>query len=235
MSVAVGQPAQFASWFALGPSGTIARTAQIRVRFLLTLTGGSGLSNGIVRLPLFLDAAYAEAGVQSAACPALDATTGSAVIATQPGVVKLTVGDVSDAQLDDFSTTPTPAPATLLNLLLLKITASGSASISATSPIPLSFSASEISAGTVKRAVTTTYTQSLVASLLSSLSLNVTLGPLSLLSLDGVTQSLKALLTPVGPVLDATLATTFNALGLSLGAADVRVYGVTCKRPVLVR
>jgi uncharacterized membrane protein len=235
MTVAVGEPAQFASWFALGPSGSVARTAQIRVRFVVTLAGGTGLSNGVIRLPLFIDSAYAEAGVTAAACPALDAATGSATIGTQPGVVRVTVGDVSDAALDDFSTTPTPGPATLLNLLLLRITASGSAAISATAPIPLDFSAAEITAGTVKRAATTTFTQSLINSLLSSLTLNVSLGPLSLLSVSGVTQSLNALLAPVGPVLDSTLASTFNALGVTLGAADVRVYGVTCKRPVLVR
>lgn len=234
MSVAIGQPPQFASWFALGPSGTIARTAQIRVRLLLTLAGGAGLAGGIVRLPLYLDSAYAEAAVQSATCPAAG-LPGSAVIAAQPGVARLTIGDVSDAALDDFSTTPTPAPATLLDLLLLKVTASGTASIDATQPIPLSFSADDIAAATVRRAATTTFTQSLVASLLGSLTLNVSLGPLSLLSLGGVTQSLEALLAPVGPMLDATLATTFNALGLTLGAADVRVYGVTCRRPVLVR
>jgi uncharacterized membrane protein len=234
MSLAVGEPQQFASWFALGPSGTIVRTAQIRLRFVATLAGGSGLGGGVVRVPIYLAVAYAEAGAQSATCPIGGAPTGSAVIATQPGIASLTLGDVADPGFGDFTTTPTISPATLINLLLLKVTASGQAAMGQLNPTSLSFSPTDIENGTIKEATTTDFTSSLTASLLSSLTLNVSVLGLGLPSISGIKALVSQLVTPLGPVLDTTIATTLDALGLKLGIADVQVYGVTCSRAVLV-
>ena len=235
MSLALGEPQQFASWFALGPSGTIARTAQVRLKFLATLAGGAGLAGGLVRLPLYLNVAYADAGVASAACPASGAPTGSAVIDARPGVAQLIVGDVADPGFADFSIDPVVAPATLLNVpLLLRITASGAADVGQISPKALDFSAADIENGTVHEVATTQFTQSLTSSLLATMDVQVHLLGLGL-STAGVTKALAKLLAPLGPVLDSTIATTLDTLGLRLGAADVRVYGVSCARPVLVQ
>jgi uncharacterized membrane protein len=235
MGVALGEPAQFASWFALGPSGTIARTAQVRLKFVATLVGGAGLGGGVIRLPLYLNVAYADAGVASANCPASGETTGSAVIEAQPGAAQLVVGDVADPGFADFSAAPTIAPATLLNLpLLLKITASGEADVAQINPTPLAFSAADIENGTTHEAATTQFTQSLTTSLLSTMDVQASLLGLGL-STAGVTKALANLLAPLGPVLDSTIATTLDTLGLKLGAADVQVYGVSCARPVLVQ
>lgn len=234
MSLAVGEPAQFASWFSLGPSGSIVHTSQIRMRFVATIGGGLALLNASVRVPLYLAVAYAQAGVQSATCPASGATTGTAVINTQPGVASLTLGDVPDPAFSNFSATPTVTPATLINLLLLKVNASASASIGQTTPTPLSFSAADITSGTVKRATTTTFTQSLMASLLQTLTLTIAPIPLGL-TIGGVTSTLNSLLSPLTPVLDSAINVALAALGVTLGDADVQVYDVTCTSPVLVQ
>ena len=233
MSLAVGEPQQFASWFALGPSGTIVRTAQVRLRFVATLAGGVGLGGGVVRVPIYLAVAYAQAGVQSASCPTGGAPTGSAVIAAQPGIASVTLGDVADPGFGDFTTPPVIVPATLLNLLLLKVTASGQAQMGQMTPTSLSFSPTDIESGTIKEATTTNYTQSLTTSLLSSLTLNVSVLGLGF-SVSGVTALVSQLIAPLGPVLDSTIATTLDALGLKLGIADVQVYGVSCSQAVLV-
>jgi uncharacterized membrane protein len=233
MSLAVGEPQQFASWFALGPKGTIVRTAQVRLRFVATLAGGVGLGGGVVRVPIYLAVAYAEAGVKSASCPTGGAPMGSAVIAAQPGIASLTLGDVADPGFGDFTTIPTIAPATLINLLLLKVTASGQAQMGQMTPTPMSFSVADIENGAVKEATTTDFTTSLTTSLLSTLTLNVSALGLGV-SISGVTALLSQLLAPLGPVLDATIVTALDALGLKLGIADVEVYGVSCNHAVLV-
>ena len=234
LSIAVGEPQQFAAWFALGPSGTIARTAQIRLKLVATIAGGAALSGALVRLPLYLDVAYADAGVSSATCPAHGESTGSAVIDATPGVAELVVGDVADPGFSDFSADPTVSPATLVDLALLKITASGEAGIGQMSPTALSFSAADIDNGRVEEAATTQFVQPLATSLLSSLDVNVNALGLGL-STSAVTQLLATLLTPLGPSLDSVIDTTLDTLGLKLGVADVQVYGVSCSRPVLVQ
>jgi uncharacterized membrane protein len=45
---------------------------------------------------------------------------------------------------------------------------------------------------------------------------------------------LEALLAPLAPTLDLTISTLLETLGLSLGEADVQVYGVRCTHAVLV-
>jgi uncharacterized membrane protein len=235
LRVAVGEPQQFAAWFALGPSGTIARTAQIRLAFVATLAGGAGLGGGLVRLPLYLNVAYAEAGVQSAACPGPGEVTGSAVIDAQPGVAQLVVGDVADPGFADFAAVPAISPATLLNVpLLLRITAGGEADIGQMQPAALDFSVDDIDNGVLHEAATSQFVQSLTTSLLTTMDVQVSLLGLGL-STTAVTKTLANLLAPLGPVLDSTIATTLDTLGLKLGAADVQVYGVSCARPVLVQ
>ena len=74
---------------------------------------------------------------------------------------------------------------------------------------------------------------SLTGSLLGNMVLDVPVLGLGL-NLSGLTGLLNTILTPLTPVLDLTLARLLEPLGLSLGEADVRVYGVTCSHPVLV-
>ena len=232
-SLAVGEPQQFAAWFALGPSGTIVRTAQVRLRFVATIAGGTSLPGLSVRLPLYLDVAYGEAGVMAAACPAAGAKTGSAIIDTRPGAARLTAGEVADADFTDFAADPPVGAARLVDAGLVEVTASGVADIAQMVPQPLDFAPWEIEDGTVKTVSTTQATQSLAASLLSNLTLKVETIGLGL-SAAGVKSAVAGLVKPLGPPLDAMIASVLGALGLSIGSADVTVYGVNCGRAVLV-
>ncbi|MDB5529968.1 MAG: hypothetical protein JWR51_3071 [Devosia sp.] len=230
VTLAIGEPMQGGSWYAVGPEHTVVRTSQIRLRIVASLKLQLLLLPLLdVRLPLYLDIANAEATVASATCPTGTNTSGSAIIATRPGVVHLILGEVNAGTFGAFNTAPAIGTATLLNALGIKVTGLANAEIAQTTPVNLSFSPAEIAAGTLKTAKTTSFTGSLVGSLLGDLQLTVAgiglgiIGPL-----------LEALLMPLTPTLDLVISILLETLGLSLGEADVQVYGVRCTHAVLV-
>ncbi|MEP4113882.1 MAG: hypothetical protein ABJM38_10390, partial [Nitratireductor sp.] len=75
-AVAIGEPMQQSGWFALGDHGAVVRTAQTRARIDVQI-GGTGILSGVaIKLPLFLEVAYAEGRLKRIACP--DGTASSA-------------------------------------------------------------------------------------------------------------------------------------------------------------
>jgi uncharacterized membrane protein len=230
--LAVGEPPQGASWYGIGPSGAIVRTAQVRLKLVATIGGGLLLLNAQVHVPLYLEIAYAEAGVKSASCPASGAKSGAAVIDTRPGVARLVLGETGS--IGNFASAPVITKAKLIDLILLKVSAKAEADMGAVSAVPLSFSASEIAAGTIKTAKTTTFTQSLAQRLIASLVLDFDVLGFGLSPKALLDTTIRALLLPLTPVLDTVINDVLDTLGLSLGEADVHVYGVTCHHPVLV-
>lgn len=252
VKVAVGEPPQGGSWYAIGPAGTIVRTSQIRLKVnvnlsldilnlglvaaLLSLLGIQHVFD--VNVPVYVEVANAEATAVSATCPTGSAVTGTAVIAVRPGVARVVLGDVSDAAMANFGAFPTVGEAKLINVLGV-LTATGKANVQVAEMQPklLSFSTSEITAGTVKSVSTTNLTRSLMSTLLSTLTLDVkVLGLLGGLLSDVLAATgLANLLAPLGAALDPVLGGLLNALGIKVGEADVQVYGVRCAPPVLVR
>ncbi|KKB76345.1 hypothetical protein VW29_19905 [Devosia limi DSM 17137] len=236
--LAVGEPPQGGSWYAIGPTGTVVRTAQLRLRLNASVLGGAALLGNLVHLPLYIELAHAEGIVGSATCPSPGHPAGAATILTRPGAARVMVGVVNAASFGDFNTPPHVGLATLvevklLGLTVLKVLASSLVEIAQITPVPLTFSSAEIAAGTVKTAHTSTVVSSLSGSLLGNLKLQVPVLGLGL-SLDGVGILLKGLLMPITPALDGVVAQLLQTLGLKIGEADVRVYGVRCTQPVLV-
>ncbi|GLQ11399.1 hypothetical protein GCM10007913_33310 [Devosia yakushimensis] len=234
-TVAVGEPPQGGSWYAIGPLQTVVRTAQVRARIVaklkLDLLGLLPIVD--VNLPLYLEAAHSEAIASSATCPTSANPHGSATILARPGALRLILGEVNENTFGAFNSIPNIGVATLirLNIILanITVTAVARAEIAQGTPVALNFSSADIAAGTIKTAKTTTIITSLMGSLLGSLRLTV-IG----IGLDLITGLLSALLTPLGPVLDPVIAGLLKALGVSIGEADVKVYGVRCTHPVLV-
>ena len=202
------------------------------------ILGSGALAGAPIRLPLYLELAQAEAMVGAATCPSAAAPSGTASILTRPGALRLMVGEVDGATFGDFNTTPAVAPAQLvevklLGLTVLKVLASALVEVTQTTPIPLDFSSSDISGGVVHTARTTTMVTSLTGSLLDNLVLDVPVLGLGL-NLTSLAILLDTILTPLTPTLDLVLVRLLEAVGLSLGEADVTVYGVRCTHPVLV-
>src|SRR5690606_15424099 len=167
-------------------------------------------------------------------CPSTGAPKGEASIAVRPGLLRLAVGDMSDAVLTDFGATPSTAPVRLIDALLLRVTAAGLVEASQTSAIRLDFSSADIAAGVVRTARTQTIATSLFGSLLGNLHLEPEILGLGLGSKSAIVQALGTLLVPLGPVLDLTVNAALAPLGLGIGEADIRVHGVRCTHPVLV-
>lgn len=232
-TVAIGEPPQGKSWFALGPAGTIVRTVQTRIR--LDARIGSLLGVG-VHVPLFVDVAYGEAKLQSVSCPTGRLDSARATVAAKPGIVEIHLADADTARMHDFSRLPRLDDARLLHVPIL-LTVNGRAHAAATNMAAdtIQFTATDISAGTVKTVRTRNTLQTLSGSLLSNLRLEVKPLGLGLGIPSGLTGTLGGLvgntLGAVDPVLDGLLA----ALGISLGEADIRVHHVDCGRPVLVQ
>ena len=234
LDLAIGEPAQGGGWFTLGPLGTIVRTAQTRLRLRAEVLGGPALLGAGVKLPLWLDLAPAEARAEAATCPTIGAPRGSASIATRPGVLRLSIGEMSDASLADFGIPPSAAPVHLIDVLLLRVTGAAMIELAQASPVLLDFSSVDIAAGTMRTARTETLVASLAGSLLGGLDLTVNVLGLGLSPPHLIAQAVRGLLLPLAPLLDSTINATLSAMGLGLGEADVRVYGVRCDRAVLV-
>lgn len=235
--VAVGEPPQGGTWYAIGNVGAPVRTAQARVRLATNVLGGSGLDDSLVRVAIYLELAHSEAIVGSATCPSTGSPKGTATILVRPGALRLALGEVGDNAFGAFNTPPTIGMVALLQLrlLIIRVLVSGRAlvEIAQTAPVSTAFSSTDIANSTAKTVKTRTIVSSLTGSLLKNLKLEVDLLGLGI-SLDVLTGLLSAVIQPITPALDAVLVAVTDALGLGIGEADVRVYGVRCSSPVLV-
>lgn len=236
LSLVIGEPPQGSSWITVGEKGAFVRTAQTRL-MLLAEVGGSGLLAGAkIRIPVFIDVAYAEGRLANITC-GLTPANNEVTVATRPGILNAWIGDVTN--FTAVNDTPTVNRAVMVNALsIAKISGSAHVEVGNMNEENLVFSASDITNHRYKTAVTHDYTRSLVTSLVGNLDLRVDV--LSLPDLLGlVTGQLKALvrtlIAPVTPVLDRIVYTALTTLGIRLGEADVTVHGVRCKNAVVVQ
>ncbi|MGE0239259.1 MAG: TadG family pilus assembly protein, partial [Parvibaculaceae bacterium] len=236
LSLVIGEPPQGTSWITVGEKGAFVRTAQTRLKILAEIGGSGLLAGATIRLPIFIDVAYAEGRLSDITC-GLTPANNSVTVATRPGILNAWIGDVTN--FTAVNDTPHVNRATIVNALnVATISGSAHAYVGNMDEEDLVFSASDIASHRYKTAVTHTYTQSLVSSLVDELSLNVDV--LDLPDLLGLlTGQLKALvrtlIAPVTPVLDQIVYTALTTLGIRLGEADVTVHGVRCKNAVVVQ
>lgn len=238
IDLALGEPPQSGGWFAMGPGGTMVRTAQVRLRLALRLLAGSVVSNGVINLPLWLDVAPAQARVAGATCPSATQPLGTAAIAVLPGVLTLAIGALPDATMLDFGAPPPLVPVKLIDGIVVNVTGSARIALAQTTPIVLEFSSAEIAAGALKTARSQTLAASLTGSLLNELKLKVTIDLLNILSIglnaEGIAKAVGTLLAPLAAPIDKVVSNLLHALGIGLGEADIRVYGVSCTDVALV-
>lgn len=233
IDLAIGEPPQNASWVGVGEPNAIVRTAQTRLR-LVAEVGGSGLLAGArVKLPVFLDIAYAEARLDEITCANGDPETAEVKIGARPGIADLYIGEVTDAAFGNFSTKPSVAKANIVDVPLIKVRGKAHLEVGNMSEEMMTFDMEDVRQGTAKTTGTSDYTQSLVASLLGETNLEVSVGNLAIGLPALIGPLVKALLVPVAPVLDGVLHSLLTALGVHLGEADVRVHGIRCGTAVL--
>lgn len=231
-SLAIGERPHRSPWLAVTREGTpVIRTAQARLYVRMKTTQKlSGLAQ--VNLPILIELASSEARLNAIECD----PEREVVLDVRPGVAKASIGAINENDLDDFTTSMTPTVATLLSVAGL-VTLTGSAQVEAADQDFTStrFSDAEIDAQTLKTVQTTGMANGIVVSLLQKMQVSVQALGLGL-GLGGIVQSLGALLTPLGPLLDSAINPVLGTLGLGFGEADVRVHDARCEAgsPTLV-
>lgn len=243
VDLAIGEPPQKSPWFAIGSAGEVVRTAQTRLRVVVEI-GNTPLLTGLlgarIRLPLYLELAYAEAKLDAVSCPTGRRDSIKVAIDARPGIANLYLAEVDPSKIVNFANPAPRSPAKLIQVTAVNVTGQAQAEIGAINYKRLNFSMSDIDGRKVRQVSTGTIATSLAESLFSSLSPEISVG-LGILNIPLITlpPNTTALLggtirAAAGPV-DMLLGEVLKMLGLSLGQADVRVHGATCGRAVLVQ
>jgi uncharacterized membrane protein len=232
LGLAIGEPPRHQAWFAFDETGAIVRTAQTR----LTLVAELGTLLGVrVRLPVYVEVAFAEARLDDVSCPTGRPDSARVEVAARPGVVEAWIGEIDAARLRDFTKRPQVGPASILRAPLVEVTGSAHAAMANPSPTTLSFTAGDVAAVRAKSVSTRDFTSSLAGSLLSDLSLKPRVLGLGIGIPSNLTGTVGTILAGATQPVDALLGNLLALLGVRLGEADVRVHSVACGRPVLVR
>ncbi len=239
LGIAVGEPAQHSSWLAVGETGTMVRTAQIRVRLIVKVGGQDSLLGNLVTLPIYVDIAEAEGRLAGISCSTGRADSLQVTVDTTPGVADVRLADIGRAAMNDFSRKPALSPAklvdvSLLGLGLVSVSGQAQAAIENTSATGLSFSRGDIDNRVVKSASTHGLAGSLTGSLLGSLQLEAKALGIKIGVPKSITTGLGATLAAASAPIDSLLDDLLRLLGVRVGYADVRVTGATCTRSVLV-
>lgn len=235
LHLAVGEPPQGSGWLRIGSNGDIVRTAQTRLLLVTAVSGPGGILGNIVRLPFYLEIASAEARLAAITCSPGNPQSARVSVAARPAVAELRISDVDLKRLNDFSRPVPIQPARLISIPAVRVTAGAHVSVSNMNATTLIFNARDIRDGAVQRVGTRDFTQSLLASLNETLSLNVVLAGIDLGLGQILSGTLRTTLRGVAPILDPTLGRVLSTLGISLGEADIRVHGAECGQAVLVQ
>lgn len=249
LNLAIGEPPQGGTWFAIGEAGKIVRTAQTRLQIEATVGGAGGLLGGVlgatIKLPLYVEVAYAEGQLKSVSCPTGKPASAVVTVAAKPGIAEVWLGEINPADLKVFTKEPVVKPAELVNVNavgLIKVEVNGSANVDIgnTTPKTLTFNKNEIDNRTIKSVSSSNLTQSLTASLIKNLTLDANISLLGigigilLPSEAAVKTAVANLLSGVTAPVDNLVFSLLTLLGVKVGEADVRVHGVSCGRSVLV-
>jgi len=227
--VTVGERPVGSSWVAVGTQGASVHTAQTRI-LLMVQIGGSGIVPAI-NLPLYVEIAQGTATLDAISCSRANITNSTVTLGVTPGLVDAWIGNVSMADMTNFSTKPNPPAAVLVNVGGFNISGRAHAAIGNTSPTSVEFTYVDIQSQLAKTVSTRNFTSSLTSSLLGDLSLSVSgVG----IPIPGLTSSVSGILSGSTSSIDLLVASVLSTLGVGVGQADVWVSGVRCDGAVLV-
>jgi uncharacterized membrane protein len=224
LTATIGERPVGSSWVAVGTQGISVHTAQTRLLLTVQLVGSGSAS--LVNLPVYVEVASGTATLNTVSCGHPNVTTSNVALGVTPGIVDAWIGNVSMADMTNFTTKPNPSPAMLVNPL---ITGLAHAGMGNTTPTTVNFSYADILAQTKKTVTTTNFTSSLTSSLLGGLQITI-LG----LPLPGLGSLVTGIIAGVTGTVDQLLASVLSTLGIGIGQADVWVNGIRCDGAVLV-
>jgi uncharacterized membrane protein len=233
LMLSIGERPVGTSWATIGSAGASVYTAQVRLLLIVQLLGSGSI--GTVTLPVYIAVASGTATLNAIQCSSSNLTASSVTLGVTPGIVDAWIGNVTAAQLSNFTSAPSPSAATLVNLApIATVTGLAHATIANTQATPVTFSYADILADTKQTVSTTDYTASLLSSLVGDLQLNVKVLGLGLGLPSNLTQSVASTAAGAVSPIDQILANVLGAAGVGLGNADTWVMGLNCSHSVLV-
>ncbi|WP_440657296.1 TadG family pilus assembly protein [Ensifer adhaerens] len=235
VKLAIGEPPVETPSHRLGTPGAVIRTAQTRLAVEVNVDGLAALAGIRIRLPIYVELAYAEAKLADIRCYGGTPENASVSVDAVPGIAEIAIGDVDPAVLSNFSSDARVQRAKLVDALVVKIDALAHVEAQNLKPTRLSFSPSEVAARSIKTVSTKDILTSTTQTLLNNLDLNIQVLFLTLGSPTIVQQALAQTLGAVTKPVDDLLYNLLLLVGVRVGEADVRVTGVKCQSPVLVQ
>lgn len=235
VKLAIGEPPVETPSHRLGTPGAAIRTAQTRLAVEVNVDGLAALAGIRIRLPIYVELAYAEAKLADIRCYGGTPENASVSVDAVPGIAEIAIGDVDPAVLSNFSSDARVQRAKLVDALVVKIDALAHVEAQNLKPTRLSFSPSEVAARSIKTVSTKDILTSTTQTLLNNLDLNIQVLFLTLGSPTIVQQALAQTLGAVTKPADDLLYNLLLLVGVRVGEADVRVTGVKCQSPVLVQ
>lgn len=235
VTLAIGEPPVTTPAHRLGAPGSAVRTAQTRLAIEINIDGLSLLAGLKIKLPIYVEVAYAEAKLADIRCYGGTTTNASVSIDTVPGVAEVAIGTVNPSVLSDFSSDARVEKARILDSLLVRIDGIAHVEAKNLTPQRLTFSPSEVAANSIKTVSTKDILTSATQTLLNNLDVDIQVLFLTLGSPKLVQAALAQTLGAVTPAIDTLIYNLLLAVGVRVGEADVRVTGVNCLQPVLVQ
>jgi uncharacterized membrane protein len=231
LTATIGERPVGSGWITLGTKGASVHTAQTRILLLVQLAGSGSVP--AVNLPLYVEIASGTATLNALTCGRPNVTTSTVTLGVTPGIVDAWIGNVTTAELKNFTSKPNPPAATLVSLGPVTVTGRAHAGMGNTTAKNVDFSYSDIQSQLKRTVTTTNFTSSLTSSLLGDLSLTVNVGPLGL-PIPGLGSTVSGILGGATSSIDQLLASALATLGVGIGQADVWVLGIRCDGAVLV-
>ena len=231
LTATIGERPVGSGWVTIGAQGASVHTAQTRILLSIQLLGSGSVA--AVNLPVYIEIASGTATLNALSCGHPDISTSTATLGVTPGIVDAWIGNVTVADMTNFTSKPNPPAAMLVNLGLASVTGRAHAGMGNTTPTNVNFSYADIQSQVRKTVTTTNFTSSLTSSLLGDLSLTVNLGPLGL-PIPGLAPLVTGIISGATTSVDQVLASVLATLGVGIGQADVWVMGVRCDGAVLV-
>lgn len=226
LDVQIGERPVSSPWLSLGEAGAAVHTAQVWVALRVTV-GGSGLLSAVsLRLPIVVEVAQAEARLNDIDCTRRGAP--SVDVRATPGILNGWIGETTPFALERFDDPGAVKPARLFSALGIAVTAKAQARIGSMTEQALTFDWTDIAQHASKTVTTRDYTRSLVASLLDSADIKVTVVGIPLLPVNLVVGAVLSSLSPLTATLDGALNAVLAIAGVNLGQADIWVNGARC-------
>jgi uncharacterized membrane protein len=231
LTATIGERPVGTSWLEVGAAGASVHTAQTRILLSIQVLGSGPVA--AINLPVYIEVASGTATLNAISCGHPNISTSNVTLGVTPGIVDAWIGNVTLADLNNFTTKPNPPPALLVNLGLITVSGLAHAGVGNTTPTNVNFSYSDIQSNAGHTVTTTNFTNSLTSTLLGNLSLNVNVVGLGL-PIPGLGATVASILSGATTSVDKVLAQTLATLGVQIGSATVWVSGVRCDGAVLV-